>query len=200
MRCSTPTAPSSASSRPRAGTGSSSVSSACTASSSHPAWTSRRSARWTSALAATTWCSRSAAPTRSRTCPSPSRPGAGCRSRVQSCACSAIKPELATDPGIRYVTSPSDAEVNELLNQATVFLQTSTHEGFCLPVLESMATGGAVVCTDAHGNRDYCVDGVNCLMPEPTPGRGGRRAAPRPRRSRPAPAPRRGRSRHRGPL
>ena len=52
---------------------------------------------------------------------------------------------------------------------ATVFLQTSTHEGFCLPVLESMATGGAVVCTDAHGNRDYCADGVNCLMPEPTP-------------------------------
>jgi glycosyltransferase involved in cell wall biosynthesis len=27
-----------------------------------------------------------------------------------------------------------------------------------------------VVCTDAHGNRDYCVDGVNCLMPESTPG------------------------------
>ena len=32
-----------------------------------------------------------------------------------------------------------------------------------------MATGGAVVCTDAHGNRDYCVDGVNCLMPDATP-------------------------------
>jgi GT2 family glycosyltransferase len=80
------------------------------------------------------------------------------------------QPELATHPGIRYVTSPSDAEVNELLNAATVFVQTSTHEGFCLPALESMATGGAVVCTDAHGNRDYCVDGVNCLMPESAPG------------------------------
>jgi glycosyltransferase involved in cell wall biosynthesis len=31
-----------------------------------------------------------------------------------------------------------------------------------------MATGGAVVCTDAHGNRDFCIDGVNCLVPEPT--------------------------------
>ena len=49
-----------------------------------------------------------------------------------------------------------------------MFVQTSTHEGFCLPPLEAMATGGAVVCTDAHGNRDFCVDGVNCLMPEPT--------------------------------
>ena len=45
----------------------------------------------------------------------------------------------------------------------------SSHEGFALPPLESMATGGAVVCTDAHGNRDFCVDGVNCLMPEASP-------------------------------
>jgi GT2 family glycosyltransferase len=78
------------------------------------------------------------------------------------------EPELASGPGIRYVARPSDAEVNDLLNQATVFVQTSSHEGFCLPVLESMATGGAVVCTDAHGNRDFCADGENCLMPEPT--------------------------------
>jgi GT2 family glycosyltransferase len=78
-----------------------------------------------------------------------------------------IEPQLADgDPGIRYVTSPTDAEVNELFNQATLFVQTSTHEGFCLPVLEAMATGAAVVCTDAHGNRDFCEDGRNCLMPE----------------------------------
>src|SRR4029077_19955193 len=80
-----------------------------------------------------------------------------------------IEPELATDPGMRYVSSPSDEQVGELLCQATVFVQTSVHEGFALPPLEAMATGAAVVCTDAHGNRDFCVDGVNCLMPEPTP-------------------------------
>jgi GT2 family glycosyltransferase len=78
-----------------------------------------------------------------------------------------IEPELATEEGMRYVESPSDEQVNELFNQATVFIQTSTHEGFALPPLEAMATGGAVVCTDAHGNRDFCVDGENCLMPEP---------------------------------
>jgi GT2 family glycosyltransferase/glycosyltransferase involved in cell wall biosynthesis len=76
-----------------------------------------------------------------------------------------IEPELAGEQGIRYVESPSDEQVNELFNQATVFVQTSTHEGFALPPLEAMATGGAVVCTDAHGNRDFCVDGENCLMP-----------------------------------
>jgi GT2 family glycosyltransferase len=78
-----------------------------------------------------------------------------------------IEPEVADGPGMRYVEEPSDEEVNRLFNEATVFVQTSTHEGFALPPLESMATGGAVVCTDAHGNRDFCRDGDNCLMPEP---------------------------------
>ena len=78
-----------------------------------------------------------------------------------------IEPELGPEHGATYVERPSDAGVNELFNRATVFVQTSRHEGFCLPPLEAMATGGAVVCTDAHGNRDFCVDGVNCLMPEP---------------------------------
>jgi GT2 family glycosyltransferase/glycosyltransferase involved in cell wall biosynthesis len=77
-----------------------------------------------------------------------------------------IEPELASEDGMRYVESPSDEEVGELFSRATVFVQTSTHEGFCLPALESMATGGAVVCTDAYGNRDFCADEVNCLMPE----------------------------------
>ena len=50
-----------------------------------------------------------------------------------------------------------------------MFLQTSVHEGFCLPILEAMAAGAPVVCTDAHGNRDFCRDGVNCLMPASDP-------------------------------
>jgi glycosyltransferase involved in cell wall biosynthesis len=75
-----------------------------------------------------------------------------------------IEPELAEPLGARYFAAPSDAEVNELLNRATVLVQTSRHEGFCLPLLEAMAAGAAVVCTDAHGNRDFCRDGENCLV------------------------------------
>ena len=78
-----------------------------------------------------------------------------------------VEPELAQGEGVRYVSSPDDEQVNELFNEATVFVQTSVHEGFALPPLEAMATGAAVVTTDAHGNRDFCVDGVNCLIPEP---------------------------------
>jgi glycosyltransferase involved in cell wall biosynthesis len=80
-----------------------------------------------------------------------------------------VEPELGTEVGARYHTAPSDGEVNELFNTATVFVQTSRHEGFCLPVLEAMATGLPVVCTDANGNRDFCRDGENCLMPEARP-------------------------------
>jgi GT2 family glycosyltransferase len=77
-----------------------------------------------------------------------------------------IEPEIAAGrAGLVYEERPSDERVNELMCEATVFVQTSTHEGFCLPALEAMATGAAVVCTDAHGNRDFCADGVNCLMP-----------------------------------
>jgi GT2 family glycosyltransferase/glycosyltransferase involved in cell wall biosynthesis len=76
------------------------------------------------------------------------------------------EPELAQERGMRHVESPTDEQVNELFNEAAVFVQTSAHEGFALPPLEAMATGCAVVCTDAHGNRDFCVDGENCLMPE----------------------------------
>jgi GT2 family glycosyltransferase/glycosyltransferase involved in cell wall biosynthesis len=78
-----------------------------------------------------------------------------------------IEPELVEGEGMRYVESPDDEQVGELFSEASVFVQTSVHEGFALPPLEAMATGAAVVCTDAHGNRDFCVDGVNCLMPGP---------------------------------
>jgi glycosyltransferase involved in cell wall biosynthesis len=80
-----------------------------------------------------------------------------------------IEPQLGHGDGMRYFEAPSDERVNELFNQATAFVQTSRHEGFCLPLLEAMAIGTPVVCTDAHGNRDFCVDRVNCLMVDDDP-------------------------------
>jgi GT2 family glycosyltransferase len=70
------------------------------------------------------------------------------------------------DSKITYHVKPTDKEVNELYNQAAVFVQTSRHEGFCLPILEAMAAGTPVVCTDAHGNRDFSINGKTCLMVE----------------------------------
>ena len=74
------------------------------------------------------------------------------------------EPELADRAGVVYERAPSDERLGELFCEASVFVQTSTHEGFCLPILEAMASGTPVVCTDADGNRDFCVDDENCLM------------------------------------
>jgi len=101
--------------------------------------------------------------------------GGGARAARPELCLFGVEPELvqpggiAAADGVRYVQSPDDERVNELFCEATVFVQSSVHEGFALPPLEAMATGAAVVCTDAHGNRDFCRDGVNCLMPEPRP-------------------------------
>ena len=38
-------------------------------------------------------------------------------------------------------------------------------EGFYLPALEGMVLGGLVICPDCIGNRSFCKDQVNCLMP-----------------------------------
>ncbi len=78
-----------------------------------------------------------------------------------------IEPQVADGiQNTKYYYKPTDEGVNELYNKATIFVQTSRHEGFCLPVLEAMAAGAPVICTDAHGNADFCVDGENCLMIE----------------------------------
>jgi GT2 family glycosyltransferase len=68
------------------------------------------------------------------------------------------------DRNMKSFGSPSNKDVNKLYNQATVTIMASLHEGFCLPALEAMATGCPLVCTDMHGNRDFCQDGYNCLM------------------------------------
>jgi glycosyltransferase involved in cell wall biosynthesis len=80
-----------------------------------------------------------------------------------------VEPQLGPEYGARYFERPSDERVNELFNEATVFVQTSIHEGFCLPLLEAMAAGTPVVSTDAHGNRDFCRHEENCLIADPDP-------------------------------
>jgi glycosyltransferase involved in cell wall biosynthesis len=76
-----------------------------------------------------------------------------------------IEPGIAIDPRVTYSFRPTDEEVAVLYNEATCFVQTSRHEGFCLPLIEAMASGCPVITTDSHGNA-FCIDNVNCLMVE----------------------------------
>jgi glycosyltransferase involved in cell wall biosynthesis len=57
----------------------------------------------------------------------------------------------------------------EKLNQSKiVILLPNETEGFYLPALEAMALHALVVCPDCRGNRSFCADGFNCLMPKYT--------------------------------
>jgi glycosyltransferase involved in cell wall biosynthesis len=76
------------------------------------------------------------------------------------------EPDIVADDRVDYTVRPSDAELNVLYNRATMFVQTSRHEGFGLPIIEAMAAGCPVITTDSHGNRDFCIDEVNCLVVE----------------------------------
>lgn len=67
---------------------------------------------------------------------------------------------------IEYV-HPSDDELAELYSSCDVFVLPSFLEGMPVPPLEAMACGGAVVMTDCTGNRDYSLDGENCLVVPP---------------------------------
>jgi len=60
----------------------------------------------------------------------------------------------------------TDSQLAQLMNKASVFISTSIHEGFCLPLLEAMACGTPVITTKAAGNEIFCIDNVNCLMVE----------------------------------
>jgi GT2 family glycosyltransferase len=76
-----------------------------------------------------------------------------------------IEPELAAEPGMRHVHAPSDEQVNGLFNEATVFVQTSTHEGFALPPLEAMASGTPVVTSNVSSLPE--VTGDAALLVDP---------------------------------
>jgi GT2 family glycosyltransferase/glycosyltransferase involved in cell wall biosynthesis len=62
-----------------------------------------------------------------------------------------------------HYQAPSDETLAQLYGQAGIYLLTSRHEGFGLTAAEAMACGCPVVATQAHGNEEFCIDGVTAL-------------------------------------
>ena len=77
--------------------------------------------------------------------------------------------ERLTRPGRRVLVLTERVPRTRLfdhLNDARVLLVLpNRQEGFCLPALEGMAMGTAVVCPDCVGNRSFCVPGETCFRP-----------------------------------
>ena len=55
-------------------------------------------------------------------------------------------------------------QVADVYNQCDILLKTSYLESFSYPPLEVMATGGYAVVVPNDGNKEYLVDGENCLL------------------------------------
>jgi glycosyltransferase involved in cell wall biosynthesis len=52
----------------------------------------------------------------------------------------------------------------EFLKKSSLYLHTATYEPFGLVLIEAMACGLPVVCTDGKGNRDLIHEGENGFM------------------------------------
>lgn len=54
-------------------------------------------------------------------------------------------------------------DLAEFICRAPIFVDGHKRGGWCNPVLEAMACGRAVVCTDTHCNSDFAEDMTNCI-------------------------------------
>ena len=63
-----------------------------------------------------------------------------------------------------YYRSPDRETHNQLNNRAAIYIGTSNVEGWGLTVMEAMACGQAVACTDNAGYREMAEDDVTALL------------------------------------
>lgn len=57
---------------------------------------------------------------------------------------------------------PQD-KMSEFLCSSRIFVDGHVRGGWCNPVMEAMACGLSVVCTETECNSDFAIDGYNCL-------------------------------------
>jgi len=65
---------------------------------------------------------------------------------------------------IEYHYLPTNKQLLQLYNKASIFVLPSLVEGMSLPTLEAMACGCAVVVTDNGGINEYIIDEINGLI------------------------------------
>ncbi len=59
---------------------------------------------------------------------------------------------------------PTEALVHDFYNTSSIFLCTSSNEGFGMPSLEAMACGCALVTVANGGSREFAIDGETALV------------------------------------
>ena len=77
-----------------------------------------------------------------------------------------ISPHTPTIANTTAIVNPPQTTIGDVLRRTDIYVCASLFESFCLPVLEAMTCGAAVVTTDNGGIRDFARDYYNCVIIE----------------------------------
>ncbi|MGH1363403.1 MAG: glycosyltransferase family 4 protein [Calditrichia bacterium] len=76
-------------------------------------------------------------------------------------------PAKPLPPNTDFFERPSQQHIRDIYLSTKVWMNTSTEEGFCLPVLEAMSLGCAIVTTNSRGVLDIVSDEVDGFIVPP---------------------------------
>lgn len=65
---------------------------------------------------------------------------------------------------LEFISYKDREQLARLYGRALIYVNASRGESFCLPALEAMACGTAVVVADTVGSREYAKHDINCLV------------------------------------
>lgn len=77
-----------------------------------------------------------------------------------------ITPTEPTKNEIEAIVNPPQKVIGDTLRNTDIYVCASMYESFCLPVLEAMTCGAAVITTNNGGNMDFVEDNKNALVIE----------------------------------
>ena len=66
----------------------------------------------------------------------------------------------------KAIVNPPQLIIGDTLRKSDIYICASMYESFCLPVLEAMTCGVAVITTNNGGNMDFVKDNENALVIE----------------------------------
>lgn len=76
-------------------------------------------------------------------------------------------PNLRLPKYFKFYRRPKQEKIKSIYLSTRIWISTSLQEGFCLPVLEAISLGCAVISTNSLGVNDIIVDGKNGFLVEP---------------------------------
>lgn len=74
-----------------------------------------------------------------------------------------VKPDKIKEEAI---INPKQIVIGDTLRNTDIYICASMYESFCLPVLEAMTCGAAIITTNNGGNMDFVKDNENALIIE----------------------------------